>query len=100
MENRQEELEATVLLEICGLGATTGTWWDESLDWSTTVDGCRLFRTDRGERRGGAALYTKSCSECGELSLKNRHEQVESLGQEAETKAAKRKSCWCLQALD
>lgn len=80
--NRQKELEATVLLEICDLAATTGTWWDESHDWSATVDGYRLFSRDRGERRGGgAALYSNSWIECGELSLKIRHEQVKTLGQ-------------------
>lgn len=53
--NRQEELE------IYDLVATTGTWWEESHDWSVTVNGYRLFKRDRGERRGGgAALYTKS----------------------------------------
>ena len=34
MGNKQEELEATVLLESYDLVAITETWWDESHDWS------------------------------------------------------------------
>jgi len=44
------------------------------------IDGYRLFRRDRwGKRGGGIALYIKKSIECEELSLKNSHEQVESL---------------------
>ncbi|KAK4806906.1 hypothetical protein QYF61_012627 [Mycteria americana] len=44
------------------------------------IDGYRLFRRDRqGRRGGGVALYVKKWIECEELSLKNSHEQVESL---------------------
>jgi len=80
MGNKQEELEATVLLESYDLIAITETWWDESHDWSVAIDGYRLFRRDRqGRRGGGIALYIKKSIQCEELSLKNSHEQVESL---------------------
>ena len=40
----------------------------------------RLFRKDRQGRRGrGVALYIKKTLQSEELSLKNNHEQVESL---------------------
>jgi len=80
MENEQEQLEATVLLESYDLIALTETSWDESHDWSTAIDGYRLFRRDRWGKRGASvALYTKKSIQCEELSLKNGHKQVESL---------------------
>ena len=80
MGNKQEELEATVLLESYDLVAITETWWDKSHDWSAAIDGYRLFRRDRqGRRGGGVALYIKKWIDCEELSLKNSQEQVESL---------------------
>ncbi|KAJ7428370.1 mitochondrial fission process protein 1 [Pitangus sulphuratus] len=80
--SKQEELEATVLLESYDLVAIAETWWDKSHDWSVAIDGYRLFRRDRGGRRViGIALYIKKWIECEKLSLslKNSHEQVESL---------------------
>jgi len=60
MGNKQEELEAIVLLESYNLIAITETWWDESHDWNIALDGYRLFRRDRrGRRGGGVALYIK-----------------------------------------
>ena len=80
MGNKQEELEAIVLLESYDLIAITETWWDESHDWNVALDGYGLFRRDRRERRGrGVALYVKKTLQSEELSLKNSHEQVESL---------------------
>ena len=80
MSNKQEELEATVLLESYDLVAIPETWWEESHDWSAAIDGYGLFRRDRrGRRGGGVALYIKKWIECEELSPKNSHEQVESL---------------------
>jgi len=80
MGNKQEELEATVLLENCDLVDITETWWDESHNWSVAIEGYRLFRRDRqGRRGGGVVLYVKKWIECEELSLKNSHEQVEKL---------------------
>ena len=79
MGNKQEELEATVLLEHYDLAAVPETWWDECHDWSAAINGYRLFRRDRGRRGGGVALYLKKWIDCEELSLKNSHKQVESL---------------------
>lgn len=60
--------------------APTETQWDQSHDWRAEIDGCRLFRRDRQERKGGVvALYIKRRIECEELSLTKSHEQVESL---------------------
>ncbi|GAB0210294.1 maestro heat-like repeat-containing protein family member 7 [Grus japonensis] len=47
MGNKQEELEATMLLESYDLVAITETWWAESHDWSAAIDGYNLFRRDR-----------------------------------------------------
>lgn len=58
MSNEQEELETTLLLESYDLVALTEMWWDESHDWTVTIDGYRLFRRD-GKRKGG--LSVKSC---------------------------------------
>jgi len=51
--NKQEELEATMLLESYDLVALTEPWWDGSHDWSAAVNGYRLFRRDRRGRWGG-----------------------------------------------
>jgi len=33
-------------------------WWDDSHIWSTAMDGYKIFRRDRGRKRGsGVALY-------------------------------------------
>jgi len=80
MGNKQEKLEAIVLLESYHLIAITETWWDEYHDWNVALDSYRLFRRDRqGRRGGGIALYIKKTLQSEELSLKNNHEQVESL---------------------
>ncbi|PKU36968.1 hypothetical protein llap_12730 [Limosa lapponica baueri] len=84
MGNKQEELEATVLLESYDTVAITETWWDESYNWSVAIEGYKLFRRDRQGRRGrGVALYVKEWIECEEMSLKpslgSDEERVESL---------------------
>ncbi|PKU33327.1 rna-directed dna polymerase from mobile element jockey- hypothetical protein [Limosa lapponica baueri] len=53
MGNKQEELDATMLLESYDIVAITETWWDESYDWSVAIDGYKLFRRDRQGTRGG-----------------------------------------------
>ncbi|GAB0209484.1 hypothetical protein GRJ2_003414100 [Grus japonensis] len=69
-----------MLLESYDLVAITETWWDESCDWRAVIDGYKLFRRDRqGRRGGGTALYVKKWIDCKQLTLKNSHEQVESL---------------------
>jgi len=45
--NKQEELEATMLLENHNVIANTKTWWNDSHDWHVAIDGCKLFRMDR-----------------------------------------------------
>ncbi|KAK4825362.1 hypothetical protein QYF61_026881 [Mycteria americana] len=52
MGNKQEELEATLLLESHDLAGITETWWDESHDWSVAINGYRLFRRDRPRDQG------------------------------------------------
>lgn len=77
--NKQKELEATVLQDH-NIVVITETWWDNSRDWSVAISGYKLFRRDRQGKRGGCvAIYTRKEAKCGELSLVNTHEQVESL---------------------
>ena len=47
MGNKQEELEATMLLESYDLVAITETWWHKFHDRNVAIDGYRLFRRDR-----------------------------------------------------
>ena len=69
-----------ICLENYVLVAITETWWDESHDWHTVIEGYRLFRMDRQGRRGGrVALYVRKWIGCKELCLRNSHDQVESL---------------------
>ena len=64
-------------LENYDLREVTEMWWDNSHDQSVTIES---YKRDRQGRRGrGFALYLKRCIECGELPLRNSHEQVESL---------------------
>jgi len=91
MGNKQKEVEATVLPESYDPIALTGTWWDESHDWSVTINYYRLFRRDRrGKRGGGVAFYINISIQCEELSLKNSHEQVESLSVRIRDRGKKR----------
>jgi len=49
--NKQEELEATMLLERCDLTATAETWWDESMTgvWLSMTTGCSERTGKEGE---------------------------------------------------
>lgn len=68
-----------MLLESYDLVATTETWWDKTHDWTVTIGVYRLFRRHGRKRGRGVAPYIKRWIEFKELSLKNSHEQVESL---------------------
>lgn len=63
MGNKEEELGAIVLLQSYNLVAITETWWNKSHDWSVTVDGHRLFRSDRRGRKEGWRV----CPPCQEM---------------------------------
>ena len=72
MDNKQEELEASVWQANCDLVAVMETWWDRSHDWSAAMDGYKLFRRDRqGRRGGGMALYVRECFDVVELGSGN-----------------------------
>ena len=47
LSNKQDELETVMNLKSYDLVAITETWWDDSHNWNTTIDGYRLFRRDR-----------------------------------------------------
>jgi len=61
MGNKQEELEASVLLGNYDIVvAITETWWDDLHSWSAVIDGYQLSKRDRqGRKGGGVALYVK-----------------------------------------
>ena len=80
MGNKQEELETMVQLDKYDLVAIMETWWDESYNWNTGIEGYKLFRIDRWGRKGGSvALYIREGIDCEEMPLRNRHRQAESL---------------------
>ena len=47
LSNKQDELETVMHLESYDLVAITETWWDDSHNWNTTINGYWLFRRDR-----------------------------------------------------
>ncbi|XP_063797776.1 mucin-2-like [Pseudophryne corroboree] len=52
-----EILATSIQYDIIGI---TETWWDESHDWSIYMEGYKLFRRDRSNKRGGGVcLYLK-----------------------------------------
>ena len=71
----EDDLEK-LMLELSGawktdLTAITATWWDDSLNCNTTVEGIKPFRRGRqGGRAEGAALCVKDYEE---LPLRNRN---------------------------
>ncbi|PKU31981.1 rna-directed dna polymerase from mobile element jockey-like [Limosa lapponica baueri] len=47
MGNKQEEVEAIMLLERYDIVAISEIWWDDSYNWSVGIEGYKLFRRDR-----------------------------------------------------
>ncbi|CAM5130792.1 unnamed protein product [Natator depressus] len=69
--NKQGELEVLVMSGNYDVIGITETWWDNSHDWSTVMDGYKLFRKDRqGRKGGGVALYVREQYDCSELRYK------------------------------
>ncbi|KAJ7422538.1 mitochondrial fission process protein 1 [Pitangus sulphuratus] len=78
MDNKQEELEATVQQESYDVVAITETWWNDTHDWSAALDGYKCFRRDRrGRRVGGVAQYVRQS--LGSLELEVSDDKVECL---------------------
>ncbi|PKU38714.1 nipped-b-like protein [Limosa lapponica baueri] len=68
MNNKQGELEAMMHQENYDIVAIAETWWDASHDWSATIEGYKVFRRGRQERRGGGvAVYVSECYESSEI---------------------------------
>ncbi|CAM5117140.1 unnamed protein product [Natator depressus] len=66
--NKQGELEVLVMSGNYDMIGITETWWDNSHDWSTVMDGYKLFRKDtQGRKGGGVALYVREQYDCSEL---------------------------------
>ncbi|CAM4664489.1 unnamed protein product [Lepidochelys kempii] len=66
--NKQGELEVLVMSRNYDVIGITEAWWDNSHDWSTVMDGYKLFRKDRqGRKGGGVALYVREQYDCSEL---------------------------------
>jgi len=69
MGNKQEELEAIVQQDSLDFAAITEKWWDDSHDLSAAMEGYKLFRKDKGGKRGGGlALCVRDCFDCIELN--------------------------------
>lgn len=48
------------------------TWWYESNDWSTGIEGYWLFRGDKpGRRGGGVPWYVRERLDCIVLAIRN-----------------------------
>jgi len=65
--NKQDELVAAIQPESYYIITDTETWWDQSHDWSTVTNGCKLFRR-KGEQ---VVHFVKNRNHCTEVSLKN-----------------------------
>jgi len=51
---------------------TTEIWWDHSHNWTAAMDGYKVFRRDRKERRGGeVALCIREWFDFVELNTGN-----------------------------
>ncbi|CAM5165610.1 unnamed protein product, partial [Eretmochelys imbricata] len=75
----QGELEVLAQSRNYDVIGITETWWDNSHDWSTVMDGYKLFRKDRqGRKDGGVALYVREQYDCSELKYETA-EKPESL---------------------
>lgn len=74
--NNEGLLGTVVRLENLDLTAITATWWDDSHNWNTTVEGIQPFRRGRqGGRAEGAALRVQEWIDYEELPLRNRNRQ-------------------------
>ncbi|XP_065421532.1 uncharacterized protein LOC101931368 isoform X1 [Chrysemys picta bellii] len=66
--NKQGELEVLAQSGNYDVIGITETWWGNSHDWSTVMDGYKLFRKDKqGRKGGGVALYVREEYDCSEL---------------------------------
>ncbi|KAK4806138.1 hypothetical protein QYF61_001061 [Mycteria americana] len=78
MRNKQDELEALVISQSYDIIGISETRWNESHDWSSRMEGYRLFRRDsQGRRGGGVALYVRERFDCTALTVSD--DVVESL---------------------
>ena len=86
--SKQEELEAFVRQATYELVALTETWGHHSHDWSTVMDGYKLFRRDRrGRKGGGVSLYIKEFFDVEEPGVGN--DKVECLWKRLRGKACR-----------
>ncbi|KAK4818852.1 hypothetical protein QYF61_020071 [Mycteria americana] len=78
MGNKQDELEPLGSSQSYSIIGISEAWWNESHDWSTGMEGYRLFRRDgQGRRGGGVALYVRERFDCTALAVSD--DVVESL---------------------
>ncbi|PKU46089.1 adaptin ear-binding coat-associated protein 1 [Limosa lapponica baueri] len=69
MGNKQEELEAIMLLESYDIAAVTETWSDESYNWRVGIEGCSEGTDEEGGVEVSPSMY-KEWIECEEISPK------------------------------
>ena len=51
-ENKEEELQACTWLQGYNVIGITEMWWNGSHNWNVGMDGYKLFRKDRQQKRG------------------------------------------------
>ena len=80
MGNKQDELELLIHEGKYDLIGITETWWDDSHDWNTAIEGYNLFKRNRSNRKGGGvALYVKNTYLCTEIQEEELGSPIESI---------------------
>ncbi|KAF7252758.1 hypothetical protein EYD10_02105 [Varanus komodoensis] len=80
MGNKQYKLELIVHEGNYDLIGKKETWWDNSHDWNSTVDGYILFKKNRKDKKGGGvALYVRDTNICTEIQEEEPSSPTESI---------------------
>ena len=66
LNHKIEELEAKVDHEEYEIVVVSETWFKEESNWRTGLEGSKVYRCDRKERRGGVEIWVKDSIASGE----------------------------------
>uniref|UniRef100_A0A8D0BMQ2 NADH dehydrogenase [ubiquinone] 1 alpha subcomplex subunit 12 n=1 Tax=Salvator merianae TaxID=96440 RepID=A0A8D0BMQ2_SALMN len=80
MGNKQGELEILAQENKYDIIGITETWWDNTHDWNTELEGYNLFKKNRlNKRGGGVALYVRKIYTTTEINLSDNGSPVETV---------------------
>ncbi|XP_073409523.1 uncharacterized protein [Dendrobates tinctorius] len=80
MGNKQGELELLTQEKKYNVIGITETWWDDTHDWNTRLEGYNLFARNRLDKRGGGvALYVRNTYICTEIEASETGSSVETV---------------------